>query len=177
MVSCPHRIADVSRSARVVPAVLLTVAMALTLTSCTDGGGGAATRPKGSTGLGDPYFPGLGNGGYEVTHYALTLGYDPGARAHLRATAVVTARATRDLGSFNLDLRGVDTRGHPRRPYDLLLAHRRTDGELRGHARDRLVRDPPLDGADRPHGPSASRVRRRRSFPGRGEPGGARADP
>ncbi|MDT0571032.1 M1 family metallopeptidase [Streptomyces sp. DSM 3412] len=96
-----------SRSARVVPAALLTVALALTLTSCTDGGG-EARRTKGSAGLGDPYFPRLGNGGYDVTHYALTLGHDPGARARLRATAVVTARATRDLGSFNLDLRGMD---------------------------------------------------------------------
>ncbi|MBD9700949.1 M1 family metallopeptidase [Streptomyces sp. ID01-12c] len=107
MVSCPRRIAVVSRSARVVPAALLTVALALTLTSCTDGGG-EAERAKGSAGLRDPYFPGLGNGGYDVTHYALTLGYDPDARARLRATAVVTARATRDLGSFNLDLRGMD---------------------------------------------------------------------
>lgn len=96
-----------SRSARVVPAALLTVALALTLTSCTDGGGGAE-RAKGSAGLRDPYFPRLGNGGYDVTHYALTLGYDPDARVRLRATAVVTARATRDLGSFNLDLKGMD---------------------------------------------------------------------
>ncbi|MBZ3907959.1 M1 family metallopeptidase [Streptomyces griseiscabiei] len=106
MVSCPHRIADVSRSARAVPAALLTVALALTLTSCTDGGGEAG-RTKGSAGLRDPYFPRLGNGGYDVTHYALTLGHDPGAHTPVRATAVVTARATRDLGSFNLDFRGM----------------------------------------------------------------------
>ena len=86
-----------SRSARVVPAALLTVALALTLTSYTDGGGDAE-RAKGFAGLRDPYFPRLGNGGYDVTHYALTLGYDPDARVRLRATAVVTARATRDLG-------------------------------------------------------------------------------
>ncbi|MDX3645483.1 M1 family metallopeptidase [Streptomyces sp. MB09-02B] len=102
-----------SRSARVAPAALLTVALALTLTSCTDGGGGAGRAKgsegsEGSAGLRDPYFPRLGNGGYDVTHYSLTLAYDPDSRARLRATAVVTARATRDLGSFNLDLRGMD---------------------------------------------------------------------
>ncbi|WP_079023863.1 M1 family metallopeptidase [Streptomyces scabiei] len=121
MVSCPHRIPDVSRSAPVVPAALLTAALALTLTSCT-GGGGTAEESRGSAGLRDPYFPRLGNGGYDVTHYALTLGYEPPAEtdtepdagvdteadAHLRATAVITARATRDLGAFNLDLKGMD---------------------------------------------------------------------
>ncbi|ULR51564.1 M1 family metallopeptidase [Streptomyces deccanensis] len=97
-----------SRSAPVVPAAaLLTVALALTLTSCTDGGG-EAERAKGSAGLRDPYFPGLGNGGYDVTHYTLTLDYGPEAKARLRATAVITARATRDLSSFNLDLKGMD---------------------------------------------------------------------
>lgn len=91
----------------VVPVALLTLTLALTLTSCTEGGGEAAAA-RGSAGLRDPYFPGLGNGGYDVTHYALTLRYDPEAKARLRATAVVTARATRDLGSFNLDLKGMD---------------------------------------------------------------------
>ncbi|MFE7841685.1 M1 family metallopeptidase [Streptomyces sp. NPDC057474] len=119
MVSCPHRISDVSRSAPVVPAALLTVALALTLTSCTEGGG-EAEGTRGSAGVRDLYFPKLGNGGYDVTHYALTLKYEPPpetgdgtgddteADANLRATAVVTARATRDLGSFNLDLKGMD---------------------------------------------------------------------
>jgi aminopeptidase N len=108
MVSCPHRIAAVSRSAPVLPAAaLLTVGLALTLTSCTGGGGGAGAAP-GSAGLRDPYFPRLGNGGYDAGHYALTLAYDPEADAPLRGTAVITARATRDLASFNLDLKGLD---------------------------------------------------------------------
>ncbi|MGW0842098.1 M1 family metallopeptidase [Streptomyces sp. NPDC002787] len=120
MVSCPHRIADVSRSGSVVPAALLTVTLALTLTSCTGGGGtaerGAGTDgTKGSAGLRDPYFPRLGNGGYDVTHYALDLTYEPpsetrneGEGGRLRGTAVITARAARDLDTFNLDLKGTD---------------------------------------------------------------------
>lgn len=110
-----------SRSAPVVPAAALltavTVALALTLTSCT-GGGGAADGTRGSAGLRDPYFPKLGNGGYDVTHYTLALDFEPpdessdesssGADGRLRGVAVVTARATRELDSFNLDLKGMD---------------------------------------------------------------------
>ena len=59
----------------------------------------------GSAGLGDPFFPNAGNGGYDVTHYALTLSYEPSTN-QLTGTAVITARATQNLSSFNLDLRG-----------------------------------------------------------------------
>ena len=38
----------------------------------------AATRQvPGSAGAGDYYFPAYGNGGYDVRHYSLDLGYDP----------------------------------------------------------------------------------------------------
>ena len=33
----------------------------------------------GSPGLGDPFFPNAGNGGYDVGHYSLTVGYEPSA--------------------------------------------------------------------------------------------------
>ncbi|POX50252.1 metallopeptidase [Streptomyces sp. Ru71] len=89
-----------SRIAPVVPALLLT----LTLAACT-GGGGVDGTPGGS-GLRDPYFPKAGNGGYDVTHYALTLAYDPTAR-HLTGTADITARAGKDLSAFDLDLKGL----------------------------------------------------------------------
>ena len=59
----------------------------------------------GSAGLGDPFFPNAGNGGYDVTHYALTLSYEPSTN-QLTGTAVITASATQNLSSFNLDLRG-----------------------------------------------------------------------
>jgi aminopeptidase N len=59
----------------------------------------------GSPGLGDPYFPLAGNGGYDVRHYALDLDYTR-ATNHLDGTAVITARATQDLTRFDLDLRG-----------------------------------------------------------------------
>jgi aminopeptidase N len=64
-------------------------------------GGGAI----GSPGLGAPYFPLAGNGGYDVSHYGLTLDYER-ATGRLDATAVVSARATQALARFDLDLRG-----------------------------------------------------------------------
>jgi aminopeptidase N len=59
----------------------------------------------GSPGLGDPFFPNAGNGGYDVSHYSLTLGYEPSGN-QLFGTAAVTATATQNLSRFDLDLRG-----------------------------------------------------------------------
>jgi aminopeptidase N len=59
----------------------------------------------GSPGLGDPFFPNAGNGGYDVSHYSLTLDYQPSTNT-LAGSAVITARATQNLSSFDLDLRG-----------------------------------------------------------------------
>ena len=64
----------------------------------------AAFAP-GSPGSGDPFFPLAGNGGYDVSHYGLTLDYTPSTK-RLVGTDVITARATQDLSRFDLDLRG-----------------------------------------------------------------------
>jgi aminopeptidase N len=61
----------------------------------------------GAPGVGDPYFPHLGNGGYDVGHYDLKLAYDPDFD-QLDGTATITAKATRNLSSLNLDLSGMD---------------------------------------------------------------------
>jgi aminopeptidase N len=61
----------------------------------------------GSAGLGDPFFPLAGNGGYDVGHYSLRLGYDPATR-RLDGTATIQATATQNLSRFDLDLRGFD---------------------------------------------------------------------
>jgi aminopeptidase N len=71
------------------------------------GTAGAAPFTPGSAGLGDPFFPNAGNGGYDVSHYGLTLSYEP-ASNQLTGTAVITAGATQDLSRFNLDLRGFE---------------------------------------------------------------------
>ncbi|WP_406060680.1 M1 family metallopeptidase [Streptomyces sp. NBC_01077] len=80
-------------------------ALALLAGGCTEATGGVRGTP-GSAGLRDPYFPKLGNGGYDVRHYALTLAYDP-RTGRLDGTAEITARATQDLSAFNLDLSGL----------------------------------------------------------------------
>lgn len=85
------------------PAAPFALAIALALTACS---GGVQGKP-GASGVSDPYFPKLGNGGYDVTHYDLTLSYDPGTK-RLNGTAEITAKATQDLSAFNLDLQGLD---------------------------------------------------------------------
>jgi aminopeptidase N len=80
---------------------LCVAALLLVLT----GTAGAAGFQPGSSGLGDPFFPNAGNGGYDVSHYSLTLGYEP-ASNQLAGTAMITATATQDLSRFDLDLRG-----------------------------------------------------------------------
>ena len=68
----------------------------------------AAAAPPHATpglaGLGDPFFPAAGNGGYDVKHYSLDLQYVR-ATNRLDGEAKLFARATQSLSSFNLDLR------------------------------------------------------------------------
>ncbi|MET8689759.1 M1 family metallopeptidase [Streptomyces sp. NPDC004732] len=90
-------------------AATVTCALALLATLSACSGAGVDGTP-GADGVRDPYFPKQGNGGYDVAHYDLTLGYDPEAR-HLTGTADITARATKNLSSFNLDLKGLDVSG------------------------------------------------------------------
>ncbi|MFJ8539623.1 M1 family metallopeptidase [Streptomyces sp. NPDC093591] len=85
-------------------AVLATVPLALAALLAT--AGPASAGPLGESGAGDPYFPLAGNGGYHVKHYDLTLRHDPASR-HLDGKAVLTARATRSLTRFDLDLNGL----------------------------------------------------------------------
>src|SRR6476660_10033308 len=65
----------------------------------------AGSYTPGSSGAGDPYFPLAGNGVYDVSHYSLSLGYEPASK-QLTGTAVITATATQNLSRFDLDLRG-----------------------------------------------------------------------
>jgi aminopeptidase N len=73
---------------------------------CAACSGGRSGPADGAPGVGDRLFPAAGNGGYDVSHYGLDLGYDP-ASGRLTGTAVITATATQDLRRFNLDLAGL----------------------------------------------------------------------
>ncbi len=65
-----------------------------------------ATAPPvvGADGIGDPYFPRAGNGGYDVTAYDIAVRYDP-PTDRLEGHTAITAAATESLSRFNLDLR------------------------------------------------------------------------
>lgn len=80
-------------------------ALLLALTTVVTGPAWAVGFHPGSPGLGDPFFPLVGNGGYDVSRYALKLAYDP-ASHRLAGTARISATATQNLSRFDLDLRG-----------------------------------------------------------------------
>ncbi|MFJ1735185.1 M1 family metallopeptidase [Streptomyces sp. NPDC088254] len=106
------------------PALLAAVPLAVTaLLAAADPA--LAAGGVGAPGVGDPYFPLAGNGGYHVDHYDLTLSYDPGSR-RLEGRAVLTARATQRLTRFDLDLRGLKVTGLT---VDRTRARHRRDGQ------------------------------------------------
>ena len=80
--------------------------MAAVLCSGASASNGGPFTP-GAAGIGDPYFPLAGNGGYDVGHYQLDLNYDPPAN-HIDGVATISANATQNLSSFNLDLVGMN---------------------------------------------------------------------
>jgi aminopeptidase N len=61
-----------------------------------------ASAAPGAPGIGDPYYPLDGNGGYDVSHYDIRLNYNPSFDL-LSGTTTILAKATQDLDSFNLD--------------------------------------------------------------------------
>ena len=68
-----------------------------------------AGESAGTLGVGDPYYPRYGNGGYDVGHYDLAIRYAP-ARNRLRGIATIDAVTTQDLSCFSLDLVGMQVR-------------------------------------------------------------------
>ena len=107
------------------------LATALAAASLLSAACGAGEEPSpGSPGLGDPLYPNLGNGGYEVSHYTVTLDVDVD-RNFVSGKADIEANATQALSSFNLDMRGLtvlETRvsdrpaNHSRTGYELTIA-------------------------------------------------------
>ncbi|MBW3632684.1 MAG: M1 family metallopeptidase [Chloroflexi bacterium] len=71
----------------------------------------AGAPSPGAPGIGDPYYPLLGNGGYDVAHYTIDLDLDIEAGSILDATTTIDAIATQDLSAFNLDFRGPQIDG------------------------------------------------------------------
>ncbi|MCI0554289.1 MAG: M1 family metallopeptidase [Anaerolineae bacterium] len=60
----------------------------------------------GASGIGDPYYPQMGNGGYDVQNYTIALDVDPHANT-INGSTTILANATEHLGSFNLDFHAL----------------------------------------------------------------------
>ena len=58
-------------------------------------------------GVGDSYYPQLGNSGYDVQHYFIDLKVDV-ENNQISGTTAITAIATHDLPTFNLDFSGLE---------------------------------------------------------------------
>jgi aminopeptidase N len=67
----------------------------------------APTDGAGALELGDPYYPGLGNGGYEVEHYDLALDLVLDSD-ELTGLVTLRANALQALARFSLDLYGLE---------------------------------------------------------------------
>ncbi|MFG2755893.1 M1 family metallopeptidase [Streptomyces wuyuanensis] len=65
-------------------------------------GKSSGEKTPGAPGIGDPYYPASGNGGYDVSHYDLRLKYQP-ATDLLEGTATILATTRQGLSRFNLD--------------------------------------------------------------------------
>ena len=145
------------------PALTATAALCLVL---SPGASGAPVFTPGSDGVGDPYYPQDGNGGYDVGHYDLAIDYHPSTHA-LEGVARITATATQDLSRFNLDLDGLTVRSIKRAgPARHVVAgagrahgHAGRGHRGRGHVPDRR----PIRRRTRPD----PGVRRRRGHPDR----------
>ncbi|WP_344889957.1 M1 family metallopeptidase [Actinomadura meridiana] len=113
-------------------AAVSVVALAPAASAAGHGHGHGHYTP-GASGLGDPYFPLEGNGGYDALHYSLDLSYDPDYD-QLDGEVTLIARATQNLSSFDLDLSGMDVEkvtvdrrkaDYKRRGQELIITPRR----------------------------------------------------
>ena len=66
-----------------------------------------AVTATAAEGLGDSFYPFLGNGGYDVLHYDIDLDVDPAANT-ISAQTTISATAGEELSTFNLDLSGLE---------------------------------------------------------------------
>ncbi|WP_243231669.1 5'-nucleotidase C-terminal domain-containing protein [Microbacterium sp. CIAB417] len=94
----PHRRGRILTAALIVGAVVAASAVATVPA-------GAAEPTVGARTAGDPLFPNVGNGGYDVTHYDLDLTYR--ANDDVSAVATIEATAPTPLSAFSLDFEGM----------------------------------------------------------------------
>ena len=88
-------------------ALLISVVLGVVLAGAPAGASPGGS--PGAPGIGDPYFPLDGNGGYDVRHYGLDIKYTPETDV-LDGVATIRSRATQNLSAFNLDFQGLTIR-------------------------------------------------------------------
>jgi aminopeptidase N len=91
--------------------VALTLASIVAIGAVSSGAGaGVRARPgPGTLDTPDPYYPTLGNRGYDVDHYDVGITYAPPDR-EIEGDTKIKATATRPLTKLHLDLSGLDVR-------------------------------------------------------------------
>lgn len=100
----------------------------------------AAGCSAGQVGIGDPYFPTMGNGGYDVEHYDLDLDIDVPTGEINAATVTIEATALVGLCAFNFDFEGLTIDG---------IAVDGTEAEFARNGKELTVTpDEPLDAGD-----------------------------
>jgi aminopeptidase N len=73
-----------------------------------EGGSQDGAVPRaGAAGVGDRYYPGLGNGGYDAGHYTVALTWRP-ISGTVDGVTTIEATTTQALSRFNLDLSGLE---------------------------------------------------------------------
>jgi len=113
----------------------------------------------GAPGIGDPYVPHEGNGGYRVQHYGIQIRFNP-ATNRIWATTAIRAQATQNLSRMNFDLVGLTVDSvtvdgaaatTSRAPRELIVTPAKgiPDGHhftvvVRYHGKPRLLNDPNL---------------------------------
>ncbi|MEV5570076.1 M1 family metallopeptidase [Spirillospora sp. NPDC052269] len=102
----PRLIPSLRTPGRFLPLALAAVT-AVGLASALPASASPPRYTPGAEGVGDPYFPLEGNGGYDARHYSLDLAYDTSS-GQLAGTVTMTAKATQNLSSFDLDLTGME---------------------------------------------------------------------
>ncbi len=90
-------------AAMVAVAVIL---LAVALCGC-DGGRGVSAHLQGAVGVGDPYYPRAGNGGYDVVSYEIAMAIDP-STGTISGSTTIEAVILEELGSFSLDYAGPE---------------------------------------------------------------------
>ncbi len=78
----------------------------ITIPSKSSSDTGGTPSEVGTPGLGDSFYPLLGNGGYDALHYQIELDINPSTNI-INAQTTMTARATQNLAAFNLDFSGL----------------------------------------------------------------------